>query len=175
MSDTGSGAARAVLRLALSTVLVGHGTQKLFGWFGGAGISGTGAGMHRMGFRPGPRHARIAGLIETGAGGALALGLATPAAASSAAIAMGVAAGAQASNGFFATKQGLEYPAVLGAAAVALALGGSGPFSLDEASGHVLDRPWMRAFGLAVVPVVVGLQLSRRARVLRAEPPEVAG
>ena len=95
--------------------------------------------MHRLGFRTGPAHAALAGVIEAGGGGGLALGLATPAAGSAAAIAMGVAAGAQSGNGCFAAGQGLEYPAVLGVMAGALALGGRGPLSLDEATGHVLN------------------------------------
>jgi uncharacterized membrane protein YphA (DoxX/SURF4 family) len=98
--------ATGVLRVAVGAVFIAHGSQKLFGWFGGGGIAGVGRGMHMMGFRPGERHATVAGLIETGGGAALALGLATPAAGASTAIAMGVAAGAQASNGFFASKQG---------------------------------------------------------------------
>lgn len=166
MSD---GLAKAVLRVALGSILIGHGLQKLFGWFGGAGIAGTGQGMHRLGFRPGAAHAAVAGAIETGSGVALAVGLATPAAGSSAAIAMSVAAAAQAPNGFFASKQGLEYPAVLGVTAATLALGGAGRLSLDAATGNVFDRPWMRAFGLAVVPVAVTAQLWQRGRVLRAE------
>jgi putative oxidoreductase len=161
--------AKAVLRGAIGAILVGHGTQKLFGWFGGGGIAGTGAGMHRMGFRPGPVHAAAAGAVEAGGGAALLLGLATPAAGGAAAVAMGVAAGAQAANGFFASKNGLEYPAVLGVAAVVLAIAGPGRLSVDALTGHVLDRPWMRAVGVAVVPVAIAVQLHRRRRVLAAE------
>lgn len=165
-------AARTALRVAVGGVLVAHGTQKLFGWFGGAGIAGTGRGMHAMGFRPGERHAALAGLIETGGGAALAAGLATPAAGASAAIAMSVAAAAQARNGFFASRNGLEYPGLLAVLTALLALGGAGPVSLDAATGHALDRGWMRAVGLAVAPVVVAAQLRQRSAVLREERAE---
>ncbi|MET4781527.1 DoxX family protein [Glaciihabitans sp. UYNi722] len=161
--------ATGLLRVAVGAVFIAHGSQKLFGWFGGGGIAGVGRGMHMMGFRPGERHATIAGLIETGGGAALALGLATPAAGASTAIAMGVAAGAQASNGFFASKNGLEYPAVLGLAAASFALGGAGHFSLDAATGRLLDKGWMRALGLIAIPIAIAVQLGRRHATLKNE------
>ena len=67
-----------ILRLALGLALFAHGTQKLFGWFGGGGIAGTGAGMASMGFRPGKINAVLAGLGEAGGGLLLAFGLLTP-------------------------------------------------------------------------------------------------
>ena len=77
-------------------------------------------------------------------------------------------------NGFFATEGGLEYPAVLGLAAAAFTIGGSGPYSLDALTGHVLDRPWMRVTALAVIPAAIGacdaLVRSRRRDV----PPSFA-
>ncbi|WP_181762612.1 hypothetical protein [Pseudarthrobacter sp. B4EP4b] len=93
------------------------------------------------------RHARRIG--EAGAGLALALGFATPAAGAAAAATMGVAASVHAPNGFFAMEGGLEYPAVLGLAATSFAIGGPGRVSLDALTGHVLDRPWMRAVAVA--------------------------
>ena len=49
---------RTALRLVIGPLFVGHGTQKLFGWFGGHGLEGTGAFFEKLGLRPGKRHAR---------------------------------------------------------------------------------------------------------------------
>ena len=126
-SPEAAAAAQTLFRVALGGVLVAHGSQKLFGWFGGGGIEGTSKGMHAMGFRPAKPSA--IGVGEAGAGVALALGLATPAAGAAAATTMGVAASVHAPNGFFATEGGLEYPALLGLAAASFTIGGPGPFS----------------------------------------------
>ena len=67
-----------ILRLVVGLTLAAHGTQKLFGWFGGYGLAGTGGFLEQLGFVPGRRHALFAGLAETGAGLLLALGLLTP-------------------------------------------------------------------------------------------------
>ena len=159
-------AAQTIFRVSLGSVLIAHGTQKLFGWFGGGGIEGTSKGMHAMGFRPAKPSAVLAGVGEAGAGLALALGLGTPAAGAAAATTMGVAASVHAPNGFFATEGGLEYPAVLGLAAASFTIGGPGSFSLDSLTGHVLDRPWMRAVALAVIPTAIAIQVSRRRKAL---------
>jgi putative oxidoreductase len=162
-------AARTLFRAALGGVLVAHGSQKLFGWFGGGGIEETSKGMHAMGFRPAKTSAMLAGLGEAGAGLALALGFATPAAGAAAATTMGVAAAVHAPNGFFAMDGGLEYPAVLGLAATSFAIGGPGKASLDALTGHVLDKPWMRAVAVTAIPVAIGIQLYRRRKALATD------
>jgi putative oxidoreductase len=162
-------AARTLFRVGLGGVLIAHGTQKLFGWFGGGGLEGTGQGLHAMGFRPARTSAVLAGVGEAGAGLALAMGLATPAAGAAAATTMGVAASVHAPQGFFATEGGLEYPAVLGLAATSFAVGGAGRASLDALTGHVLDRPWMRAVAVAAIPVAIGVQVYRRHQALAAD------
>src|SRR2546425_6048786 len=70
-----------ILRLAIGLTLAAHGAQKLFGWFGGYGLTGTGGFLEQLGFVPGRRNALFAGLAEVGGGLLLALGLATPLAA----------------------------------------------------------------------------------------------
>lgn len=165
-------AARTVLRIGLGVVLVAHGSQKLFGLFGGGGIDGTAKVMHGTGFRPGRTHAVLAGLGEAGSGAALVLGLGTPIAGAGAATTMGVAASIHVPNGFFNSDGGFEFPAFLGLTAATFALGGAGRASLDHATGHVLDRPWMRAVALVAVPVAVGITVYRRRQALRAEPTE---
>lgn len=170
MTDSpANGIAQTIFRVALGSTLIAHGTQKLFGWFGGGGLEGTGDAMHSMGFRPGKPHAVLAGIGEAGAGAALALGLATPVAGAGAAITMGVAASIHAPKGFFATKGGLEYPTVLAIAATAFALGGSGPFSLDAATSRIFDRPWMRVVALTAIPVTIGIQVYRRSQALKSD------
>ena len=73
---------RLLLRLAVGGFFIGHGTQKLFGWFGGYGLEGTAQGFESLGLRPGKRHALAAGAAEAGGGALIALGAATPVAAS---------------------------------------------------------------------------------------------
>ena len=73
---------RLLLRLTVGGFFIGHGTQKLFGWFGGHGLEATGGFFEQLGPRPGKRHSTAAGLAEAGGGALLVVGLATPVAAS---------------------------------------------------------------------------------------------
>lgn len=118
-----------LLRLGTGGVLAAHGAQKLFGWFGGGGLEGTGAAMEAMGYTPGKASATAAGLSEAGGGALLALGLATPAAGAAAAGAMAGAAAVHMPNGFFAQGGGYEYAASLGLTAAGLAVTGPGRLS----------------------------------------------
>lgn len=149
-----------LLRVGTGAVLAAHGSQKLFGWFGGGGIEGTTAGMQAMGFRPPGRSAVVAGFGEAGSGALLALGLATPAAGAAAAGIMSAAVAVHAPAGFFAQGGGYEYPAFLGFTAAAIGLTGPGRYSLDHATHHLLNRPWIVALAFAGsvsgVVVVVG-------------------
>ncbi len=74
--------ARALLRMAVGILFFGHGTQKLFGWFGGNGLDATTQGFEQMGLRPARANAIAAGAAEAGGGALLVAGLATPLAAS---------------------------------------------------------------------------------------------
>ncbi|SEQ91044.1 putative oxidoreductase [Streptomyces sp. yr375] len=154
-----------LLRLGTGGVLAAHGAQKLFGWFGGHGLEGTGRFMESVGYAPGRASATAAGLAEAGGGVLLALGLATPAAGAAAAGAMAGAAAVHAPNGFFNAEGGYEYAATLGLAAAGLAVTGPGRLSLDHALGHVFDRGWMVPTALAVTAAatatVVGLRNER--------------
>jgi len=154
------------LRLGVGATLVAHGTQKLFGWFGGHGLAGTAGFFESIGFTPGRVNALLAGAGEAGGGSLLALGLATPAAGAAVAGTMAVAASMHKDNGFFAQDGGLEYPAVLALTAGAIALSGPGRLSLDAAFGHRANRHWMRVVGLAGVPVAAGLVTRRRRTAL---------
>ncbi|WP_406329422.1 DoxX family protein [Streptomyces sp. NBC_00203] len=150
-----------LLRLGTGGVLAAHGAQKLFGWFGGGGLEGTGAAMEAMGYAPGKASAAAAGLSEAGGGALLALGLATPAAGAAAAGAMAGAAAVHMPNGFFAQGGGYEYAASLGLTAAGLAVTGPGRLSLDHLLGHTVNRGWM-------VPVALGVTAAATAVVVGA-------
>jgi putative oxidoreductase len=130
---------RLTLRLIVGGYFVGHGTQKLFGWFGGYGPAGTGQFFESLGLRPGKQHAIAAGTAEAGGGALLVLGAATPL-ASAALIATMLTAikRVHLKNGPWVTDQGYEYNLVLIAAAAALAETGPGSPSIDDARGSTM-------------------------------------
>ncbi|WP_030780592.1 DoxX family protein [Streptomyces sp. NRRL S-920] len=156
-----------LLRVGTGGVLAAHGTQKLFGWFGGGGLQGTGAWMESIGYTPGRMNALVAGLAEAGGGTLLALGLATPAAGSAAAGAMAGASAVHTPNGFFSQGGGYEYPAFLGMVSAALAVTGPGRYSADHALGHSLNRAWMVPAALAGTAVGVLATLGARNKNVR--------
>ncbi|MES4887501.1 DoxX family protein [Streptomyces sp. NPDC096012] len=156
-----------LLRLSTGGVLAAHGAQKLFGWFGGHGLEGTGQFMESVGYVPGKVSAAAAGLAEMGGGTLLALGLATPAAGAAAAGAMAGAAAVHAPNGFFAQEGGYEHPATMGLTAAGLAVTGPGRLSLDQALGNVLNRDWMVPAALGVAAVATALVVGARNRRVR--------
>ena len=121
-----------VLRLVLGLVLAAHGSQKLFGWFGGHGIKGTGGWMESIGIKPGAVFATFAGLGEFLGGLGVALGLLTPLAAAGIIIVMLVAiTSVHIQKGLWNSDGGYEYPLLVIAGALALALTGPGSISLD--------------------------------------------
>jgi putative oxidoreductase len=128
---------RLILRLVVGGLFVGHGVQKLFGWFDGPGLDATAQGFEHLGLRPGKPHAIAAGAAETGGGALLAVGLETPFAASVLTATMLTAIHrVHAKNGPWTTNGGYEYNLVLIAAALALAEVGPGTLSLDGARGR---------------------------------------
>ena len=124
-----------VARLVFGTVIAAHGTQKLFGWFGGYGLVGTAGFFESVGFRPGRVLALAAGLGETASGLLVALGLFGPIGPAVMLSVMIVASSLHWNNGLFATNNGIELPLLYGAAAVALAFTGNGVYSLDALVG----------------------------------------
>ena len=121
-----------LLRLTVELTLAAHGALKLFGWFGGPGLNGTGQFFEMLGFHPGRRHALLAGLAETVGGLLLALGLITPLGSAAIISVMLVAIySVHMQKGFFAQNGGYEYNLVLAVAALTLAFTGSGSLSAD--------------------------------------------
>lgn len=132
----------AVLRFVVGLLFVGHGMQKLAGWFGGGGVDGTAQGFESMGIRPGRDNAVAAGVSEAGGGALLASGLATPLAATMISGAMGSAVyHVHGANGPWVTQGGWEYNAVLTAVVFAVAAAGPGELSLDHALGIERSGP----------------------------------
>jgi putative oxidoreductase len=110
-----------LMRLLIGALFIGHGTQKLFGWFGGHGPEGTGQFFESIGLRPGRENAIAAGVAEAGGGALLASGVGAPAAG---AALHGVMTSAikhvHAEKGPWTTDGGWEYNAVLMAAIYAI-------------------------------------------------------
>lgn len=152
-----NGLGKLVLRATIGGYFVGHGMQKLAGWFGGGGPEGTGEHFEQIGLRPGRESALLAGAAETGGGLLLALGLLTPAAVS---MLTGVMTNAirhvHWQNGLWVTEGGIEYPAVILAALAALGDDGPGALSLDEVLGIRIRGPVVTAaaMGLGVAGAV---------------------
>jgi putative oxidoreductase len=135
---------RLLLRAAIGGLFIGHGTQKLFGWFGGQGPDGTAQVMDSLRLHPPKRNALAAGAAEAGGGALLALGLATPLAATALIGTMITAIRkVHLKNGPWVTQGGYEYNVVLIAALVALVDGGPGRYSLDRVLGiHDTGPAW---------------------------------
>jgi putative oxidoreductase len=120
-----------LIRLVVGLSFAAHGSQKLFGWFGGYGISGTGGFMESIGIKPGKLMAALSGLGEFVGGLLLAAGLFTPYAGAVLAVIMLVAAlKVHAAKGFFAQNGGYELTLLYAAVAVGLALIGPGQYTL---------------------------------------------
>jgi putative oxidoreductase len=126
----------ATLRTVVGALFVGHGLQKLKGWFKGHGLQATGESFESIGLHPGRAHATAAGLAETVGGGMLLVGFLTPLGASMVTGSMAVAISKiHGKNGLWVAENGFEYNLVLAASAFALAAEGPGAVSLDERLG----------------------------------------
>jgi putative oxidoreductase len=164
---------RLLLRLTVGGFFFGHGTQKLFGWFGGHGIDATAQMFEGLGMRPGRRNALAAGVAEAGGGAALAAGFATPLAAGALTSVMLTAIHrVHLKNGPWVTSGGYEYNAVLIAAVLALAEVGPGELSLDHALGRErTGLGWTLA--AAAIGAAGAIGAHRLAAAYPAPPPSV--
>lgn len=121
------------IRIGVGIVMAGHGAQKLFGWFGGYGLQGTGQFFaENLGLKPGVLMAATAGGTEFIGGLLLIVGLLTRVAGISLVGTMAVAIITAHPNAFFASNNGMEYPLTLLLASLTLAIGGAGKFSVDQ-------------------------------------------
>jgi putative oxidoreductase len=154
-----------VLRLVVGLLMAAHGSQKLFGWFGGHGIAGTSMFLESIGFRPGRLFAPLAAATELVSGLLVAFGLLGPVGPALMLSVMIVAAmSVHWKNGLFATSNGIEVALFYGTAAVGLALIGFGRYSLDALLGlqSLYTPAW--AFVALAIGIVggVGNLLARR-------------
>lgn len=128
-----AGLSALVLRVPVGIVLAAHGAQKLFAWFGGYGLEGTGQYMESIGLAPGFLMALLAGSAEFFGGLALVLGLLTrPAALVSAFTMLMAIFTAHISNGLFLSNGGYEYALALFAATLSLVFSGAGRLAVDN-------------------------------------------
>jgi putative oxidoreductase len=165
-----------LIRVVLGGTMAAHGSQKLFGWFGGPGCDGTAGFFASLGFGAASAMALLAGTAELGGGLLLAFGLITPFAAFAIAATMVTAvATVHWKNGFFAANGGYEFNLLILAVAVGLAATGPGRFSLDAAASWAdnLSGLWW-GVGVLAASLACGLASAtlgrRRSRRWTAQP-----
>jgi len=157
-----------VIRVIIGLTLAAHGSQKLFGWFGGGGLPLTAQMFDRMGYRPGNVMAILAGLGEVGGGVLLALGFFTPlAAAAGMGVMLNAIVSVHLSKGFWSSKGGYEFPLAIAAVFAGIGFTGPGRYSLDAAIGwHQASWAWGLAALLVAVAAGLGT-LAIRSRAMR--------
>jgi len=139
-----------IVRLVIGTLMMGHATQKLFGWLGGYGLKGTAGFFEQLGFRPGVVFATAASLGELSSGALVALGLFGPVGPALMISVMLVAIlTVHLHNGLFAATNGIEVPLLYATVALGFALFGFGSYSLDVALGTA--RFWSPGLTLVVL------------------------
>jgi putative oxidoreductase len=161
-----------ILRLVVGLTLTGHGVQKLFGWFGGPGLTRLRQGFEKQGYKPAWLWMSLAILGEVGGGISVVLGFLTPLGAAGIFGAMFMAMfKSHWKNGFWMQKGGYEYTLVLVAASIAIGLMGPGSYALDTLFGIVLPEALL--FGVLAVAAllvdVIGILINRPAMVAPSE------
>ncbi len=136
-------------RTVIGLLMAAHGAQKLFGWFGGHGLRGTGEFMVQLGYRPGVAFAAAAGFGEVASGLLVALGFLGPIGPALMISVMIVAAVTVHWGNLFAMKNGIELPLLYAVAALVFAFAGYGAYSLDRLLG--LPNPWSSALTWTVL------------------------
>jgi putative oxidoreductase len=149
-----------ILRVAIGGLVAAHGAQKLFGWFGGHGLEGTGGFFAGLGFRPARAMAFMAGMTEFGGGLSLLFGFLTPLGAAAIVGVMTTAAlSAHWPKGLWNTNGGYELPLTYAIVAIAVAMTGPGAYSADARLGIVLSGP-MVGLWVAAVGVLSGIAMN---------------
>ena len=160
-----SSLALLIVRVVVGLLMIGHGSQKMFGWFGGAGFVKTQGFLKTAGFKPAAFWTLVGSLGELGGGVLFLFGLLTPlgAVAIFASMLMAVLK-FHWKAGLWAQKGGYEYPLVLALIALAIGMVGGGNYSLDALIGFALPMMfyWVLV-ALAIVVDLVGIVTSRQA------------
>jgi len=161
-----------ILRLVFGLTIAAHGAQKLFGWWGGPGMSGWIQSVKRLRIRPAQPWAWVAAFSEFGGGLLLALGLLSPLGSLAIVGAMLVAiATVHLAKGFWVGKGGFEFNLAIIGAAVAIAFTGPGAYSLDSALGIHLPEPVSLIVGtIALIAGVTVTLVSREQAAPVAKP-----
>lgn len=158
-----------ILRLVIGLLFMGHGLQKLFGWFGGGGLEGTTSFFESLNVYPAKAWALIASLSETLGGLCLFLGFLTPFAA---AVIIGVMLMAilkvHWQNGLWVTNNGIEYTLINITIAAVLGLAGPGAYALDTMLNLIYPMPL--TFIVALVVVVLGVIIGALSESIIGEP-----
>src|SRR5947207_13447826 len=162
-----------LVRLVFGLTFAAHGAQKLFGWFGGYGLAGTGGFFESLGFRPGKTFATAAALAEFFGGLLFAFGFLGPVGPALMLSVMVVAViTVHAKNGFFVSNNGIEHPLMFATVAIGFALIGPGRYSIDAALGtNRFESP-----GITWIILLIGLVgglLNLMMRRPASTPPKV--
>jgi putative oxidoreductase len=167
---------RFAARAVIGGLFVGHGTQKLFGWFGGPGLEGTEQMMGALEMQPARANALAAGVTESAGGALLVAGAATPLAASSLIGTMVTAIRkVHQPQGVWAAQGGWEYNAVLIVALMALIDAGPGELSVDAALGREEWGPGWALGGLALGAAASTAAISMGAKASATDDTAPAG
>jgi putative oxidoreductase len=150
-ASLGADAAILVIRVIIGALFIGHGTGKLFGWFGQGGIDKTAAFFRSVGYEPARQLTIFDGVVETVAGVLLVLGFLVPLAAAAIMGDMVNAAWVKSAMGFWTSTNGFEYEFFVIITMIALTVAGTGAFAIDR------NRNW---FGNRVGGVVVAVVLA---------------
>lgn len=169
-----------ILRVVLGLLVIGHGTQKAFGWFQAPGPSAMAALFDEWGFRPGRLMVYVAAVTECVGGLLIILGLATPLASAMLIGTMTVACVPNMVNGLWALRGGYELALIYAVMAVVVGFTGSGRYSIDYLLG-VPQSPWTGPAAVVVglgatVPILLRrhIILSRQAPRTTSASPEVS-
>jgi len=165
---------RLLTRALVGGLFIGHGTQKLFGWFGGHGPEGTGQFLESTGLRPGRRNALASGGAEAAGGALLVLGFLTPlAGAALSSVMITAIRHVHFEKGVWSSGGGYEYNAVMLAALFALVEAGPGAVSVDRLLGSERSgAAWATAQLAAGAAGSAAVSELARRHADREQPPE---